>query len=210
MNTENGLLENTRFDLQIIASWIKPESRVLDLGCGNGDLLYALGRHKHVHGTGIEMSEDKVARCIERGLTVLQGDFMEEVHDYPDLRFDYIILSQTLQQVMEPQSLIPELLRVGKRVIVSFPNFGHWLIRTQVLFTGCAPKTDQLPYEWYNTPNIRVITINDFKRFLRKTGVRLAREIAINTHHHDRQGHIVNSFTNLRATYGIMMLERPG
>ena len=209
VNAETGQLENTRFDLQIIASWIKPGSRVLDLGCGNGDLLYSLTRYKQIHGTGIEQSEDKAARCIERGLTVLQGDLMEEVHDYPDLSFDFVILSQTLQQVMDPQELIPELLRVGKRVIVSFPNFGHWLVRLQILFTGHAPVTDQLPYEWYNTPNIRVITISDFKRFLRMTGVRLARETAINTHHHDREGHIIKYFTNFRATYGIMMLKCP-
>ncbi len=209
MNAETKQLENPRFDLGIIASWIEPESRVLDLGCGNGDLLYYLARNRQIHGTGIERSEEKVAKCIERGLTVLQGDFMEEVHDYPDLSFDFVILSQTLQQVMNPQDLIPELLRVGKRVIVSFPNFGHWLVRLQVLFAGHAPVTDQLPYEWYNTPNIRVITISDFKRFLRVFGVRLAREAAINTRHHDREGHIVRYFTNLRATYGIMMLERP-
>jgi methionine biosynthesis protein MetW len=209
MSADTQLHENTRFDLQVIASWIDPGSRVLDLGCGNGDLLYYLKQEKQVHCTGIEQSENKVAKCIERGLTVLQGDFQEEVHDYPDLCFDYVILSQTLQQIMEPKELIPDLLRVGKRVIVSFPNFGHWMVRMQVLFTGHAPVTDQLPYEWYDTPNIRVITINDFKRFLRMTGVRLAREVAINTHHHDREGHIVSYLTNLRATYGIMMLERP-
>lgn len=209
MNAVTERPDNTRFDLQVIASWITPGARVLDLGCGNGDLLDHLKREKQVHGTGIELSESKVARCIERGLTVLQGDFQEEVHDYPDLSFDYVILSQTLQQILEPKVLLPELLRVGKRVIVSFPNFGHWLVRIQVLFTGHAPVTDQLPYEWYDTPNIRVITISDFKRFLRMTGVRLAREVAINTHHHDREGHIVTYLTNLRATYGIMMLERP-
>lgn len=209
MNAEKESVENTRFDLQIIASWIKAESRILDLGCGNGDLLFYLKEHNKAHGTGIELSENKVARCIERGLTVLQGDFREEVSDYPDLSFDYVILSQTLQQVMDPEELIPELLRIGKKVIVSFPNFGHWSIRLQILFGGHAPVTDQLPYEWYNTPNIRVITIRDFKRFLRMAGVRLAREVAINTHHHDREGHIISNLTNLRATYGIMMLERP-
>ena len=209
MSAEIEAMENTRFDLQVIASWITSGSRVLDLGCGNGDLLYFLKKQKQIHGTGIEQSEDKVARCIERGLTVLQGDFRDEVNDYPDLSFDFVILSQTLQQVMEPEELIPDLLRIGRKVIVSFPNFGHWLVRMQVLFTGQAPVTDQLPYEWYNTPNIRVITIKDFKRFLRMAGVRLAREVAINTHHHDREGHIITHFTNLRATYGIMMLERP-
>ncbi|MDD3618092.1 MAG: methionine biosynthesis protein MetW [Desulfobulbaceae bacterium] len=208
MKDGTDLPENTRFDLQVIASWIDPGSRVLDLGCGNGDLLFFLKQRKGVRGTGIELSEDKTAKCIERGLTVLQGDFQEEVHDYPDLSFDYVVLSQTLQQILAPQELIPELLRIGRRVIVSFPNFGHWLIRMQILFTGHAPITDQLPYEWYDTPNIRVITIKDFKRFLKRTGIRLVREVAINTHHHDSQGHIVRRLTNLRATYGIMMLER--
>ena len=209
MNLETEVLDNTRFDLQVIASWINPGSRVLDLGCGNGDLLYFLKRDKQIQGTGIELEDNKVAKCIERGLTVLQGDFLEEVHDYPDQCFDYVILSQTLQQIMDPKELISELLRVGKRVIVSFPNFGHWMVRLQVLITGHAPVTDQLPYEWYDTPNIRVITIKDFKRFLRMTGVRVAREVAINTHHHDREGHIITYLTNLRATYGILMLERP-
>jgi len=209
MNTVfNQELGTMRFDLQVIASWIEPGSRVLDLGCGSGDLLENLRKHRQVHGTGIEFSEEKAARCIERGLTVLQGDFRKEVLDYPENRFDVIVLSQTLQQVHDPKELLIDLLRIGRRVIVSFPNFAHWSARLQILLTGMAPVTDQLPYEWYNTPNIRVISIKDFKRFLRITGVRVVREVAINTHHHDYKGHIVRRFTNLRATYGIMMLER--
>ncbi len=209
MSAETIRPDNTRFDLQVIGSWIDPGSRVLDLGCGSGDLLHVLKQEKQVHGTGIELSEDKVGRCIERGLTVLQGDFEQEVHDYPDLSFDFVVLSQTLQQIMHPAELIPELLRIGKRVIVSFPNFGHWSVRMQIILSGRAPMTDQLPYEWYNTPNIRVITINDFKWFLKKTGILLTREVAINTHQQDRRGHVVKYLKNLRATYGIMMLERP-
>ena len=197
-----------RFDLQVIASWIEPGSRVLDLGCGSGDLLEYLKKHKQVAGTGIEFSEEKAARCIERGLTVLQGDFRQEVRDYPEGRFDVVILSQTLQQISDPKELLIDLLWIGKRVIVSFPNFGHWSARLQLLFTGMAPINEQLPYEWYNTPNIRVITIKDFKRFLRLFGVRTVREVAINTHHHDFNGNIVRTLKNLRATYGIMMLER--
>ncbi|QQG66932.1 methionine biosynthesis protein MetW [Desulfobulbus oligotrophicus] len=197
-----------RFDLQVIASWIEPGSRVLDLGCGNGDLLYYLKHHKQVIGTGIEFSEEKAARCIERGLTVLQGDFRHEVKDYPKGRFDVVVLSQTLQQIQDPKELLIDLLWIGRRVIVSFPNFGHWSARLQLLFTGMAPVNDQLPYEWYNTPNIRVITIKDFKRFLHLFGLRIVREVAINTHHHEFKGNIIRTLKNLRATYGIMMLER--
>ena len=204
----NQDLGTMRFDLQVIASWIEPGSRVLDLGCGNGDLLDYLKHHKQVIGTGIEFSEEKAARCIERGLTVLQGDFRQEVKDYPENRFDVVVLSQTLQQIQDPKELLIDLLWIGRRVIVSFPNFGHWSARLQLLFTGMAPINEQLPYEWYNTPNIRVITIKDFKRFLRLFGVRIVREVAINTHHHDSKGNIVHTLKNLRATYGIMMLER--
>jgi methionine biosynthesis protein MetW len=197
-----------RFDLKVIASWIEPGSQVLDLGCANGDLLAYLKEHKNVRGTGIELEEEKVANCIERGLTVLQGDFRQEVCDYPKNRFDVIVLSQTLQQIRDPKGLLEHLLRIGKRVIVSFPNFAHWSCRLQILLFGTAPVTDQLPYDWYNTPNIRVISIRDFQRFLHMSGVRVAKEMAINTHHHDYKGTTVRYMKNLRATYGIMMLEQ--
>lgn len=209
MKDGTDLPENTRFDLQVIASWIDPGSRVLDLGCGNGDLLFFLKQRKGVRGTGIELSEDKTAKCIERGLTVLQGDFQEEVHDYPDLSFDYVVLSQTLQQILAPQELIPELLRIGRRVIVSFPNFGHWLIRMQILFTGHAPITDQLPYEWYDTPNIRVLSLRDFENFARQAGFKLLKKAAINTKNHQMEGKIVTFLPNLFATYGIFLIGHP-
>lgn len=208
MNTPDNNMGNMRFDLQVIASWIEPGSQVLDLGCANGDLLAYLKEHKEVKGTGIELEEKKVAHCIKRGLTVLQGDFRYEVSDYPQNRFDVIILSQTLQQIRDPKDLLQDLLRIGKRVIVSFPNFAHWSCRLQILLFGTAPVTDQLPYEWYNTPNIRVISIRDFQRFLHKTGVRVVKQVAINTHHHDFKGTTVRYMKNLRATYGLMMLEQ--
>ncbi|PIE68607.1 MAG: methionine biosynthesis protein MetW [Deltaproteobacteria bacterium] len=199
-----------RYDLQVIASWVEPGSKVLDLGCGGGDLLHYLRENKEALCTGIEADEEKTMRCIERGLTVLQGDLRKEVLDYGANNFDVVILSQTFQQVDDPRELLQNLLRIGRRVIVSFPNFAHWSARLQILFAGRTPVTDQLPYEWYNTPNIRVITFKDFKRFLRTQGVRLVREVAINTHHHDLKGHEVQYFKNLRATYGIMMLEKAG
>ncbi|UCB50713.1 MAG: methionine biosynthesis protein MetW [Deltaproteobacteria bacterium] len=205
MKSENGII---RFDLQIVASWIEPGSKVLDLGCGEGDLLYYLKKHKQVDGTGIERAEAKVAHCIEKGLSVLQGDINEEVLDYPDKTFDYVIVSQTLQQVYEPDKLIKSLLRIGKKGIVSFPNFSHWGVRLQLLGTGYAPITRQLPYEWYDTPNIRVITIKDFRKFSKDVDFKILKEVAINTNSHDRYGNIVTFLPNLRATYGIFLIAK--
>jgi methionine biosynthesis protein MetW len=196
-----------RFDLQIIASWIKPGSRVLDLGCGGGDLLYFLKQKKGVVGTGIERVETNVAQGIEKGLTILQGDINEEILDYQDNTFDYVILSQTLQQVYEPATLIRSLLRIGKKGIVSFPNFSYWSVRFQLLLSGFAPITKQLPYEWYDTPNIRVITLKDFRKFSKETGCKIIKEVAINTQNQDKRGKIITFMPNLFATYGIFLIE---
>lgn len=208
MSTVKYKNNGMRYDLQILASWIEPGSKVLGLGCGEGDLLYFLKNNKQVTCTGIEKNEDRVAICIEKGLTVLQGDINKEVLDYPDDAFDYVILSQTLQQIYEPSQLIRSMLRIGKKGIVSFPNFSHWSIRTQLLFKGYAPITKQLPYEWYNTPNIRVITMRDFKRFARDVGFKIIQEVAINTHNQERSGNIIQFLPNLRATYGIFLIGK--
>ena len=195
-----------RFDLQIIASWIEPGSRVIDLGCGEGELLKHLITHKDVTGNGIERNESRVARCIEKGLSVLQGDINEEVQDYPDNTFDYVILSQTLQQVYEPDTTIRSMLRIAKKGIVSFPNFSHWSCRWQLLTSGYAPVTRQLPYEWYNTPNIRVITIKDFRKFIHEVGFNILKEVAINTQSETRYGKAISFLPNLRATYGLYLI----
>lgn len=195
-----------RYDLQIIASWIDPGSKVLGLGCGEGDLLYELKNRKGVTCTGIEKNEARVAHCIERGLTVLQGDINREVLDYPDCAFDFVILSQTLQQIYEPAPLIHSMLRIGRKCIVSFPNFSHWRIRRQLMFNGRAPVSRQLPYQWHDTPNIRVITLKDFRNYARQVGFKIIREVAINTHHQDRSGSVIEVFSNWRATYGIFLI----
>ena len=200
--------ETIRFDLQVIADWIEPGSRVLDLGCGKGDLLAWLTANKQIVGTGIELDKEKAAYCIGRGLSVLQGDLSEEVADYPDKSFDYVILSQTLQQIYEPAQLLYSLSRIGRRVIVSFPNFSHYTIRLQLMFSGHAPKNDQLPYSWYDTPNIRVITLSDFQKFARDVGYTIVKEIAINTNSANSSGSVVDFLPNLRATYGIFVIEK--
>lgn len=197
-----------RFDLQLIASWIEPGARVLDLGCGEGELLHHLKAEKNVIGTGIERNENRAAKGIEKGLTILQGDINEEVLDYPDQTFDYVILSQTLQQVYAPALLIHSMSRIGKKAIVSFPNFSHWKVRMQLLFSGYAPMTRQLPYEWYDTPNIRVITIKDFRKFVRQVDLCIVREVAINTNAEDRHGSIARVLPNLFATYGIFLIGK--
>lgn len=198
-----------RFDLQVIASWIEPGSKVLDLGCRTGSLLDHLRARKAVRGTGIEIDEDAAGQAIAKGLSVIHGDIYEEIEDYPDNVFDHVILSQALMQVYDPEVLIKEMLRVGKRCIVSFPNFTHIRNRFQMFFTGRAPMSKELPYEWYNTPNIRVIPITDFRRFCDGLSVPIVKEVALTTHHHDTKGRIITFLPNLLATFGIFMLGQP-
>ncbi len=195
-----------RFDLRVIASWIEPGAKMICLGCGDGDLLYFLKKNKQIIGTGIDNNEAKVARCIERGLSVLQGDINEELSDYPDGAFDYVVLSQTLQQIYEPSTLLQAMLRIGKKGIVSFPNFSHWRIRLQLLFTGCAPVSHELPFDWYDTPNIRVITIKDFRKYSKKVGFKILKEVAINSNGRNKQENITRFLPSLLATYGIFMI----
>lgn len=199
--------DNTmRFDLRIIASWVEAGAKVLGLGCGEGDLLYYLKKNKHVKETGIEIKEEKVASCIEKGISVLQGDINEEIIDYPDNSFDYVILSQTLQQVYEPDALIQSMLRVGKKGVVSFPNFSHWKIRLQLMGTGHVPVTKELPYEWYDTPNIRVLSLKDFRKFSKNVGFSIIKEAAINTGKNQSEGKIVGWMPNIFAAYGIFLI----
>jgi methionine biosynthesis protein MetW len=199
-----------RFDLQVVASWIEPGAKVLDLGCGSGALLEHLTREKGVRATGIEQSEDKVAECLSKGLSVLHGDVNEEILDYADDAFDYVILSQTLQQVFDPARLISQMLRAGGKGIVSFPNFAHYAIRLQLMLFGRAPISKELPYGWHDTPNIRVIPIKDFRRFCREQGFHIQSEVAIRTPHHEERGKVVRIMPNLRAIYGIFLLGRRG
>ncbi len=195
-----------RFDLQIIASLIEEKSRVLDLGCGQGDLIEHLQKTKRIEGTGIEIDEQKVIAGIERGLPILQGDINQETLDYADDTFDYVILSQTLQQVYVPEKVIREMLRIGKKGVVSFPCFNHISIKLQLLLTSKAPVTEELPYEWYDTPNIRVVTLKDFRIFCAKYKIHILKELAISSHYRATSGKIVRFLPDWFARYGIFLL----
>lgn len=166
---------NNRFDLEFIANLIEPRSRVLDLGCGDGSLLKLLVDQKQVTGRGVEISNEGIRECVRKGLTVYHGDLDEGLDDYPDRSFDYVILSQTLQTVHKPFLVLEEMLRVGRIGIVSFPNFGYWKVRWQLAVTGRMPKTDLLPYEWYDTPNIHLLTTKDFLAFCSVHGFEIDR-----------------------------------
>jgi methionine biosynthesis protein MetW len=157
-----------RPDFHVIGEIVEPRSRVLDLGCGEGELLAWLIEHKQVLARGVEISSAQVRRAISRGVSVYQGDIDEGLADYPDKAFDYVILSQTLQETRSPLEVLREMLRVGRRAIISFPNFGHWSVRFAMLFNGQAPKTKLFPYNWYNSPNIHFLSINDFEGLCRE------------------------------------------
>jgi len=152
-----------RSDYAIISELVEPNTQVLDLGCGDGELLAWLAAHKHVDARGVEISGAKVQRAIARGVSVYQGDIDEGLVDYPDHAFDYVILSQTLQETRAPLQVLREMLRVGRHAIVAFPNFGHWSVRLAHLFTGRAPQTRLFPHEWYASPNIHFLTVQDFE-----------------------------------------------
>src|SRR5205823_6591198 len=152
-----------RSDYAIIGEIVEPRTKVLDLGCGEGELLEWLASTKGVDARGVEISGAKVQKAIARGVSVFQCDIDEGLADYPDQAFDYVILSQTLQETRHPRQVLHEMLRVGKRGIVAFPNFGHWAVRLSMLLSGRAPRTKLFPYEWYDSPNIHFLTVHDFE-----------------------------------------------
>jgi methionine biosynthesis protein MetW len=168
-----------RLDYELIESMVPAGSRVLDLGCGDGQLLADLARNKGCEGRGIEIDEQAVLACIQRGVAVYHGDMLEGMAYYHDRSFDVVILSQTLQQASDPVRVMQEMLRVGERAIISFPNFGYWRVRLQLLLDGRMPETDQLPYAWYNTPNVHLCTVADFRALCDQLGLEQSQEIFV-------------------------------
>ena len=207
MMMNNG---NLRVDLKLIADIVEPGSRVLDVGCGEGALLDWLGTHKNVDGRGIELSMAGVSAAVSHGLSVIQGDADTDLKDYPSGAFDYVILSQTLQATYEPKTVLTNMLRIGRRAIVSFPNFGHWRVRLHLALHGSMPVTETLTYAWYDTPNIHFCTIRDFLSLCRGLGIRVERSVPL-----DRDGKVMGlpnceGIANLCADQGLFVLSRGG
>lgn len=192
-----------RFDEDIIVSLIPEGSHVLELGCGSGDLLIKLRQHGVSDIRGVEIDDRCIAACVRKGLTVFHGDIDEGLEDYDDASFDYVVLNQTLQVVRKPTLVIEEMLRVGNRAIVSFPNFGHFRIRWYILIKGQMPKVNFLPREWYDTPNIHLSTISDFKVFCETRDIAIERLIGLRS---CESGKTVKRFQNLLAQVGIFVI----
>jgi methionine biosynthesis protein MetW len=205
---ETGTVVRLTPEHKVIIGLIEEGARVMDLGCGEGDLLVALKVLKKVRAEGIELSEACIQACVAKGvLSVHHGDLDEGLADYPDKSVDYVISTNTIQVLHRPMVLIREMARVGKRCIVSFPNFAHWSVRLQLLLKGRMPKTEKLPYEWYETFNIHLTTITDFRGFCRKAGLRVLREIPLRAASSGTCTE-VKFLPNLRADTAIFILEQ--
>ena len=195
-------------EFKIISELIDENSHVLDVGCGDGILMEYLVEKKKVNIRGIEISKTKVQNCIAKGLTIIEGNAEEDLKQFPDKSFDYVVLSQTLQAFLNPEKVINELLRIGKRAIVTIPNFGYWKIRLHLLLKGTMPVTRTLPDEWYNTPNIHLCTIKDFVCFSKAKNFKLSKSIALRSNQisYIKDGNL--NLKNLSSNLGIFLIER--
>ncbi|HLH89777.1 MAG TPA: methionine biosynthesis protein MetW [Xanthobacteraceae bacterium] len=196
-----------RLDHLLVAHMVEPRSRVLDVGCGDGELLKLL-ETRGVDGRGIELSREGVNECVAKGLAVIQGNADTDLADYPDDAFDYVILSQTLQATQHPRIVLENLLRIARRAVVSFPNFGHWRIRLQILFGGKMPTTANLPETWYDTPNIHFCTIKDFRELCDVVGAKMEKAVALNAWGRPLRFNAPWWFWNLLGEQAVFLLSR--
>jgi len=196
-----------KLEFKIISRLIDKNSHVLDVGCSDGILMEFLVNEKNVNIRGIEISKAKVQNCIAKGLTVIEGNAEEDLKQFPDKSFDYVVLSQTLQAFLNPEKVIDELLRIGKQAIVTIPNFGYWKIRLHLLIKGTMPVTRTLPDEWYNTPNIHLCTIKDFVLFSKTQNFKLSKSIALKNNQTSDITNFNLNIKNLSSNLGIFLIE---
>ena len=195
-------------EYKIISNIIEENTRVLDVGCDDGSLMEFLKKNKIIDIRGIEISKEKVQTCISKGLTVIEGDAEYDLKQFPDKSFDYVILGQTLQAFINPEIVIKELLRIGKKAVVTIPNFGHWKVRLNLLVQGTMPVTKTLPNEWYNTPNIHMCTIKDFFKFSEKMNFKIFKSLALMNKNVSNISSSNLFFKNLFCELGIFLIEK--
>ena len=194
-------------EFKVITELIEENSRVLDVGCGNGDLMKFLSENKTVDIRGLEISKKSVQNCLSKGLTVIEGNAENDLSQFPDNSFDYVVLSQTLQAFLNPEEVLDQLLRIGKQTIVSIPNFGYWKVRLHLLFKGTMPITKNLPNEWYNTPNLHMCTIKDFVNFCNKKNIKIDNSTCLTN---EKISEITNKnigYKNIFSQLGIFLIE---
>ncbi len=195
-------------EFKIISDFIEKNTRVLDVGCGDGTLMEYLKTNKKIDIRGIEISKKNSQKCVSKGLIVIEGDAEKDLTQFPDSSFDFVILSQTLQAFLNPEIVIQELLRVGKKAIVTVPNFGFWKVRLHLLIKGTMPITKNLPDEWYNTPNLHMCTIKDFYNFCHDRGIKLDKALALHNEKISSINEMNLNIKNLSAELGIFLIER--
>ena len=197
-----------KLEFKIIADLLEENTRILDVGCDDGTLMEFLKKNKNVDIRGIEISKKKVQVCISKGLTVLEGNAEFDLKQFPENSFDYVVLGQTLQAFVNPEIVIKELLRVGKKAIVTIPNFGHWRVRLNLLTKGTMPVTKTLPNDWYNTPNLHMCTIKDFVKFSKTINFKIYKSLALMNKNVSNINNSNLSFKNLFAELGIFLIEK--
>jgi|TARA_X000000368_G_scaffold521_1_gene352 methionine biosynthesis protein MetW len=195
-------------EFQVIAELIENDKKVLDVGCGDGILMDFLKKNKNTNIRGLEISKSKVQECIAKGLTVIEGNAEKDLKQFPDKSFDYVVLSQTLQAFLDPELVIEELLRVGKKAIVTIPNFGYWKVRLHLLLKGTMPITKRLPDEWYNTPNVHMCSIKDFFHFVKSKDIKIFKSLAVSNQNVSIIKDSNLPIKNLVADLGIFLIEK--